>query len=485
MTKFSLFLLSFLGFLGFGNRLLALDTGVNYIVFATPEQTYLEINLAIAGKTVTFKKVDSTHLQAAVEVMILIKNGDEIVNFEKYILNSPLVVKPQMLVDVKRLMVPNGKYTLEVDFTDVGNPVNRDQYRANFDVALEDRLYLSDIQLLNAFYPDSGNGPFNKNGYYLEPLPFGYYERQAVKLAFYAEIYHSTTLKTKYNVRYFIEKLEGNGLKSLISAGSQQKTPSDIDAVLVQMDISKVESGNYALTVELRSETNEVLLTRTVPFQRVNPFFNFDPANLTSEMLENQFVQQLQIEDLEYVMRAIGITVASTESEMLNDILKSKDEKAMRYFIFKHFVTLDHNNPEAAFNRYIDRANAVNARFQSGFRYGFESDRGRTFMRFGKPDDLVHVEDDPSAPPYEIWIYYNFPKTAQQNVKFLFYNPSLAGEDFILLHSNARGEIKNPKWERILYSRNAPDQEDGDNFNDATQVKGNVGRNARAYFEDF
>ena len=133
----------------------------------------------------------------------------------------------------------------------------------------------------------------------------------------------------------------------------------------------------------------------------------------------------------------------------------------------------------------MEIARAADAKFKSGFRFGFETDRGRTYMRFGRPDDLIHVEDDPAAPPYEIWVYYNFPKTKQRNVKFLFYNPSLAGEDFILLHSNARGEINNPRWERILYARNAGEEYDGDNYGDATRMKPNVARNARTYFEDF
>ncbi len=106
-------------------------------------------------------------------------------------------------------------------------------------------------------------------------------------------------------------------------------------------------------------------------------------------------------------------------------------------------------------------------------------------MKYGKPNDIVAVDDDPVAPPYEIWVYYNFPKTNQKNVKFLFYNPSLAGEDFIMLHSTARGEINNPRWERTLYSRNAGEQYEGDNYHDATTMQRNVARNARTYFEDF
>ncbi|MCK6692904.1 MAG: GWxTD domain-containing protein [Thermoanaerobaculia bacterium] len=144
----------------------------------------------------------------------------------------------------------------------------------------------------------------------------------------------------------------------------------------------------------------------------------------------------------------------------------------------------DPNNPEMAYLKYMEVAGAADKQFFSGFRRGFETDRGRIFMRYGRPDDLVHVEDDPSAPPYEVWVYYNFPKTRQKNVKFLFYNPSLAGEDFILLHSNARGEINNPRWERDLYKRAAGEEYDG-NYHDATTMKRNLGRNARAFFEDF
>ena len=82
-------------------------------------------------------------------------------------------------------------------------------------------------------------------------------------------------------------------------------------------------------------------------------------------------------------------------------------------------------------------------------------------------------------------MYYDFPKTKQKNVKFLFYNPTLAGEDFMLLHSNARGEINNPRWERELYKRNAGEQFEGDNYHDASSMQRNLGRNARAFFEDF
>ena len=74
--------------------------------------------------------------------------------------------------------------------------------------------------------------------------------------------------------------------------------------------------------------------------------------------------------------------------------------------------------------------------------------------------------------------------TSQSNVKFIFYNPSLAAGDYILLHSTARGEVFNPRWEVELY-RNAPGELQGNNYIDGTQMMDNFSRNARRVFRDY
>ncbi|MEZ4967871.1 MAG: GWxTD domain-containing protein [Saprospiraceae bacterium] len=464
----------------------ALDTGVSFAVYATPAKPYLEINIEIAAASVNYKSVDSTHLQAGVETLILIKDGERVVNYEKYVLLSPVVEWPENLLDAKRFALANGQYTLEISFQDINDPENKDTYTAPLIVDISDRMYLADVQLLRGFRPDQSDSPFSKNGFYLEPLPFNFYEAGAVLLAFYTEIYHSDKAITDdtYLVRYYIEQEKGNGIRNLISVGTQKKKPTAIDAILVQMDIGKLESGNYSLTVECRNAANELLLKRTTTFQRSNPFLHVSEEELSDEVLARQFVDKLDEEALRYGLRALSALAVGEESETLKNILQGEDLKPMRFYLFRHFVREDANNPEQAYRNFIRVADAAHKKFQSGFRYGFETDRGRTFMRFGKPDDLIHVEDDPGAPPYEIWVYYNLPKTKQNNVKFLFYNPSLAGEDYIMLHSNARGEINNPRWERVLYSR-GPSEYLDDNYNDATSVQRGNGRNARVYFEDF
>jgi GWxTD domain-containing protein len=465
----------------------ALDLGVSYAVFTTLNKPYVEVNIEIAGLTITYKNIDSTSMQASVDVLILVKKGEEIVNYEKYTLNSPLVKYPEALLDVKRLSVPNGSYTLEVHATDANNAQNKNIFTRPLKIDLTQQASLSDLTLLRNFKAEEAPSPFNKNGFFMEPLPFAFYDKGAKKLIFYAETYNTKTLPGEpfYTVRYTIEKDNGNNNRTLISAGSQRKPASDIDAILVQMDISRLENGNYWLGVELRSSSGELFNSRNLSFQRSNPFLEFNESEITEETIQDQFVQQLDEASLRYSLRAISAVVRSDEQETLKNVLKSNDVKQMRFMLFRHFARKNPNDPAFEYKEFIKLANFVDKRFESGFRYGFETDRGRTYLRFGKPNDLIHVEDDPSAAPYEIWIYETFPSTGQQRVKFLFYNPSLAGEDFILLHSNARGEIQNPRWERVLYSRNAYDQQEGDDYNDATSVQRNLGRNARVYFEDF
>lgn len=105
-------------------------------------------------------------------------------------------------------------------------------------------------------------------------------------------------------------------------------------------------------------------------------------------------------------------------------------------------------------------------------------------MKYGKPDEIQEVFDDPSAPPYEIWFYNKLVSTGQNNVRFVFYNPDLIENGHRLLHSTARGEWNNPKWEVMLYS-NASNEIQGGNPVDATRMQDNWGRQARRLYNDF
>ncbi len=466
----------------------ALDAGYSYAVYHNGESPYVEINLEVAAASIFFQKVDSTQMQGAVEVLMLFKQGERVVNYEKFQLNSPLLSAPANLLDVKRFGLNNGQYQVEMAFVDVNKRENRREITFPLTVEISGRPYMAELQLLRSFRRDESSSPFTKNGFYLEPLPFRFYNRHADRIAFYTELYNTDKFTSEpYLVRYFIEALAGDGHTKLVAVGSQRKKPSSLDAVLAQMAISELPSGNYRLNVEIRDPQNAVVCQRSIEFQRSNP--TIEPlvaGKFTEEELAGQFVEKLTEGELVYALRAIGPVVGNERSETLRNILTAREPKQMRFFLFNHFVGVNNRDPEAAYLKYMEVAKAIDKKFNSGFGYGFETDRGYIFMRYGRPDDLIAVNDDPAAPPYEIWVYYNFPATKQTNVKFLFYNRSLAPGDFALLHSTARNERQNPRWEIELYSRspNEIDTSNGSNYHDSTQMVRNNARNARALFND-
>ncbi len=479
-------LLSFLICLPFIAR--SLDAGVTYVAYATPDKTYVEVSLEIAGATVATKQIDSLRYEAAVEVLMVVRRGDTIVNFEKYALRGVLMFQAQVLLDVRRLAIPPGTYTLEVTMQDLNDAGNRGVFRTPFQVAIEPGLHLTDLQLLRALRPDTAATRFAKNGLYQEPLPFRFYDRSARYLYAYAEMYSTPSATARaadsYAVRYFLEQEINTDSLRLIAGGNQRKKTARLIPVAVQMDISQLPSGNYWFTMEVRDNAGAVLARRRVAFQRSNPFLGgVDSMSVTA--IGQEFVRQLDHAALRYALRAIGPLFSGSDIALLQNALQTDDTTTMRFVLFRHFAAQNPNSPEMAYKEFMEVAKVVDKKFHSGFRYGFETDRGRIFLRYGRPDDLIHVEDDPGAPPYEVWVYYDFPKTRQKNVKFLFYNPSLAGDDYIVLHSSARGEVNNKRWERDLYQRNAGEQYNGDNYHDATEMQRNNNRNARIYFEDF
>ena len=153
-----------------------------------------------------------------------------------------------------------------------------------------------------------------------------------------------------------------------------------------------------------------------------------------------------------------------------------------RRFFLKHWAKKNPIMPEQAYDEYMMVAKVIDKTYGNGFGYGFETDRGRVFMKYGRPDDIVTVENEMNAPPYEVWIYYKMEKTQQSNVKFLFYNPNLIANGHRLLHTTCRGEIQNPRWKHELY-KSAPGELIGNSV-DGRDVKDNFNRRADQIFND-
>lgn len=466
----------------------AVDVSVSYATFNSPQGPFIELYFYYIANTLQFESLpDSKQQQARVEVLILFKQEEQIIKFDKYQLSSPAMTEIRNFLDLKRYALPNGEYQLSISITDLADSTNTQTYAQPIQMDYpSDGLSLSDIELLQSVSQDSLQGPLTKNGLKMEPLAYNFYHKKSGQLIFYAEVYNTDkVLGDAYLVRYLVNWKVGNGRSKTLIIGHKRMEPGPVNPLLIQRDISKIPSGNYELAVEIRNRANELLTTKTVAFQRSNPYLDVETSGVSEEDIAGEFVDSLDAETLEYSLRALTPIIRQDQTDILNRVTRKKDDlNVQRKFLFTYWAARDPVQPEIAYRDYMQVAKAVDDKFGDGFGYGFETDRGYIYMKYGQPDDIVKVDNDPVAPPYRIWVYYDFPQTRQTNVKFLFYNESLASNQFRLLHSTAQGEIQNRQWQLELY-RNAPNEMTGNNRVDGTEVNDGYFRLADQYFNDF
>jgi GWxTD domain-containing protein len=462
-----------------------LDAAVSVATFSNNGQPYVEVQYNFVGKTLYYTMLsDSLHWQSAVNITALFKQGDKIVQFDKYQLSGPASNKAENYFDLKRYALAQGDYVLDVVISDVHQPESIKKITIPFSVKFEaDKISQSDIQLLKFFTKDTSNSPLAKNGYLMQTLPFDFCDKNTERLIVYDEIYNaqkSTNEEMQVTFAIYDEQI---GMRAL-PIFTQFKTikPSAQNIILQQLDVSKVPSGNYFLTIEIRNKNKDLLSMRKVNFQRSNPFLNLSKIELKPDDIKDEFVQKLNADSLRYGLKAIFCKLQGTETGVINDVIKSNDEKSMRFHLFRFWAGRNPNNPEKAYNDYMRVARAIDRTYRSGFGYGFETDRGYVFMKYGRPDDITAVPTSPDASGYELWSYNDFPITKQTNVKFLFWDADGSG-NMRILHSNARGEIQDRNWKTKLY-KHSQNQWTGNGFDD-TDVRDNVGRNAGRILEDF
>jgi GWxTD domain-containing protein len=468
----------------------SLRVHVDILRFQGPREAYVELQLYMDGATLHAIPTPDSLWRSTVDLLLYFEQDGEIVQYDRLLLHSPATEKPgQDFVDIRRYGLPYGHYKLVLEALDMNLAI--DTLRREFTIVIPDTQPVwsqSDPMLLIAARPSAEQHALVRNGYFMEPLPHRFYPRTSDLLYFYQEVYcrDSTWLGMPYQFAYYLEDVGSGQARRIQQALTKKRKARLQDPLLIQMDIRDLPSGNYRLVTEVRDSAQTLLSSTRVGFQRSNPDADrlAAPGPDKADWSADSFLVHLDAQALNYALKALAPRVWDKEVDLLNAIIRNPNPDAKRNFLLHFFSRENPSDPIGAYEIYIDVARVVDEKYRSGFGFGFESDRGFVLMKYGRPNDIIDIEDEPHAPPYQIWAYDEFPYTGQRNVKFLFYNPSLAPGNYLLLHSTARNERQNPRWEIDLYSRLGGNEIRGVNQQDATGVHDQYFRMARKYFED-
>ena len=230
--------------------------------------------------------------------------------------------------------------------------------------------------------------------------------------------------------------------------------------------------------MEVRNSMNRLLTMRKTAFERFNPGINYQLNDLGAIDVTNTFAGKYTNADtLIDMIRSLRPISSTSEIDYAENRIKAGDVKLMQQYFYNFWVARNEKNPEGAWLAYNVEVQKVNKEFGTQIMKGYDTDRGRVYLQYGPPDQRVVTLNEPSSYPYEIWQYYtikpnpslnvlNQPNlTNQTNKKFVFADFDLVTNNMKLIHSDARGEVRNDNWRLLLEKRDTSshdlDQETG------------------------
>jgi GWxTD domain-containing protein len=256
----------------------------------------------------------------------------------------------------------------------------------------------------------------------------------------------------KFILSYYLESFESN-LKLNDFARIKKETAKPVNVLLSEIAIDNLASGNYNLVVEARDQKNELITSRKLFFQRINPQARLAMGSIQAIEITNTFVEKFTQGDTvrEYINSTYPIATGLEKSFIRNN-LKTADLKTMQQFLYSFWSQRNPVDPQQIFEAYRQQVEVAQTNFGTPIKKGYQTDRGRVFLEYGPPNTRSTQYNEPSNYPYEIWQYYTL-KNNQRNKKFVFYSADMVTSDFELLHSDAIGEQNNPRWRIDLRNR--------------------------------
>ncbi len=462
-----------------------LDAYLDSKYFNTPSGPVIETYIEVYANSIQFSKPDNGVRSSQVEVIQILKKEDSIVNFSKTILKSEIINEndfSENLLEVKRFQIKNKEiYTLEVSIKDLNIPNAEEQVvtRKVLSNYSEMHCEISDIQLVSSFAPTSDVNVLSKSGYDLVPLISDFFSPEYEKLVYYFEVYNTIPHfeEDKFIVSHYIESKLTNNIVGNYGK-MKRESPQEVIPILHVFDIKNLPSGDYNLVAEVRNKENELVVQKKISFTRLNLEADLSQDNLNSVNYEGTFVEKMMSDSLNEYIYCLFPIVSDMENRMIDNQVKKYNDTLKRQFIYSFWANMNSKDPQKEWETYKEQVDLVNQMFGTTVRQGYETDRGRVYLKYGPPFNVEDRPNEPSSYPYQIWHYYKIGKF--NNKRFVFYQPDLVTNDYMLLHSDLQGEIQNFKWQKELNSRNTP----GGNIDDPNEGNYNhYGTNSGTFFE--
>src|SRR5574344_796810 len=475
-------------FMGFGQTVNAIYSFLTYNIPSS--KPYVEVNTSIDGSSVKFSSNNNGEYEAKVELTLVIKKDSTIVYVQKRELKAKLDAKntkqkPASLIDIQRISLDNGEYTAAFTIVDKNSGAKQDK-QDHFSVNYTKDISVSDVELVSSFTKTKKNNISTKNGWDIIPYLFDAVDEKTNSISYYAEIYNADKQFGKdsnYLITIGLENASTHNKYEEAQSAKVQKADA-VTPVLGSLDITDLPQGTYNLVVEERGEHNVLYAYNKTSFYRYSSKID---DMLSGDIPSDAFVYSIKKEDIDGCIRPLTPIASVAQKSFIRNSLDTSTMQEKQYFLYKFWLSINPTNPKGEYENYMKDVAWVNSHFATKIKQGYETDRGRVYLMYGKPDVLIDerfkstsgmkkrtIGDQMSNQtatntgipavsymPYQIWRYNRTP-FGESNKGFVFYAPQDNLSDYILLHSDAKGEPFDFYWEWRLSRKTLPEGDEGE-----------------------
>lgn len=450
-------LLSLLIFFSVSTAIYAIDISVVCAGFNSDKGNFFDVDVFVAGRTLKQNQVDSINSVGAVKILVTFSSETKFNAIDSFLAKSKPSLDPSDIHTAKRIFLPEGFYNIVVTVVDANKTESKAVYKTSAYLDFSERkLRQSDFLLcgnINASNAENSALRFNESVYV--PIVYGVVPYSSNKLIVFNEIYNTAKfIKSKINITYAIQS--STATQKNISVQEFIETPATKISKNVLFDLTKVPSGSYRLSCKVTDSVGTVFSERETYFTREN----FEEAEttiptLTEKDIEKEFVGPMTDKELTYNLKALQHMIGNDDAAQFQKTITVGTLSEKKIALYTYWLKKNAALPEQAFDEFTYNIKIVEKNFGTASKAGFETDRGKIILKYGKPNDVWTVDNEFNALPYEIWIYEKVMILDQKNVRFLFFNSENKKNTYTLLHSTSKYEVSDMAWRKKLYLINA------------------------------
>jgi len=352
-----------------------------------------------------------------------------------------LPVPGASVVEQFRFGVPAGRYTVETSVTD---SASGRVVRSRFEVeAFREPPIASDLVVSAAIRPaaDSAQpatGEMQLGGFFVAAHPEPVLTPLQSRLFYYVELYPGRTVDVSVRARV----LTADG-RPVIATQPETIRVDSAGVATSGVELAGLPPGAYRLDLELDLGGRTEI--RSAAFQMAGLETESKIAQALGTREADVFGRYTE-QQLDSLYRPLVHIQERGERGVYEGLSLDGKRNYLRQFWAHRDPTpgTPGNEAQDEFYRMIDKANDEFREGGAGDIPGWRTDRGRIFIRYGPPDEMLRRPASGPTRPYEVWKY-----THGRARRFVFYDETGLGH-YALIYTDERREPSRSDWEQLL-----------------------------------